>query len=240
MSNINDQLKPPSSIKVIVFDFDNCLVLDEKTKTGSEEIKDQAWFEIFSEYDRKELEAVLDQAKKIVVGGAGDRNDIAQQILRHFNHPEATLAASAIKKCDLFNQYVQKRIGEVIITPATRKTLSELASQYPLYINTATPRDAALESLKILNLISFFKEVFGRPGTKVDNLQKIIAAESVNPMQVLFIDDQPGGWDAAQTVGCIFAGIYTAKNKLWQNEKQPFPLVNSLTELPALLLKINY
>jgi FMN phosphatase YigB (HAD superfamily) len=38
-------------ITAVVFDLDNTLLLDPATGEGSEEIKDRAWYRVFSEYN---------------------------------------------------------------------------------------------------------------------------------------------------------------------------------------------
>ena len=80
-------------------------------------------------------------------------------------------------------------------------------------------------------LAQFFKGVYGRPGTKAGNLQAIITAESVKPDEVLFVDDQPSNYEVAKEIGCQFVGIRTKRVRLWHETPQPFPLINSLSEI---------
>ena len=84
--------------KVLVLDFDNCIVLDEKIGTGSEEVKDEAWFTVFPEYSRVELEPVLEQAKKDIAGGKGDRKDIVERVSKHFNVAEEKIPQEIITR----------------------------------------------------------------------------------------------------------------------------------------------
>jgi len=67
-----------TKVKVVVFDFDNCIALNETTGEGSEEIKDQAWFEVFAEYAPETLAPVLKAAQLAIAAGIGDRQDIAK------------------------------------------------------------------------------------------------------------------------------------------------------------------
>ena len=223
------------SIKVIVLDFDNCVLLDEKTRQGSEEVKDRAWFEVFSEYRPERLEPVLEQAKTEVSGGRGDRDDIAEKILKHFNWPEKKLKTEIKRRCDTFNQMVQKGILQIGVSEKTKTTLTDLSARLPLYVNTATPVEAARESLDALDIEKIFTGVYGRPGTKTDNLSKIIDEEKIDPKHLLFVDDQQSGWQAAQEVSCQFIGIHTARNTSWHKKKQPFPIINSLDEIKKLI-----
>ena len=222
-------------IKVIVFDFDNCIVLDEKTRTGSEEVKDGAWFEVFSEYNRAELDTVVEKVKRDIAGGKGDRKDIAARVLKHFGFPESEIPQEVPRRCQRFDEIIQEGIKRISISDATRESIAELAERFPLYINTATPREAALESLAVLRIAGFFKAVYGRPGTKVGNLREILAAESATPSEMLFIDDQESGRKAGEEIGCTFVGMQTARNKLWNETPQPFPIIKSFKEISHLL-----
>ena len=217
--------------KTIVLDFDNCIALDADTRIGSEEIKDEAWFAVYPEYERYILEPLLENAKKKVAGGKGDRKDIVAELGRHFGVSEASIAQEIIKRCDKFNQVVQNGIKTINISARTRNALSELSARLPLYINTATPRENALESLDALGLTLYFKEVYGRPGTKVQNMLSVISAESIKPDELLFVDDQQSGYLAAHEAGCNFIGIHTAKNKTWHQGTHPFPIIYFLDEL---------
>lgn len=223
------------SIKVVAFNFDNCLVLDYNTREGSEELKDRAWFVVFPDYKRKILEPVIEEVKRSITGGKGDRRDIVKRVLKHFNFPEDKIPCEITRRCEMFNEFVQKGIKQVNISPEVRVALSELSDHLPLYVNTATPREAVLESLKALKIAKFFKGVYGRPGTKADNLRQILAVEAIQAEELLFVDDQPSGWKIAQEIGCSFVGMHTARNNLWHNHPQPFPIIRSLIELVKLV-----
>lgn len=222
----------PFQIRTIALDFDNCIALSESGE-GSEEVKDRAWFEVFSEIPRTRLSLVLEEIKSEIAGGKGDRRDIIRRVLADCM-PASLTAAEIERRAECFNRIVQKGIAHISIPAATRNTLALLAHRFPLYINTATPRDAAEESISALELHSYFKSVLGRPGTKADNLRSIIHVEKIQPSELFFVDDQQSGWEAAQAVDCQFVGIRTKRNTLWTTP-QPFPVISSLSELSALL-----
>lgn len=224
-----------SGIKVLVLDFDNCLILDQKTRKGSEELKDSAWFEVFPEYDPDVLKSVIEAAKKDFAGGKGDRNDLVISLCHHFGIDESKIKEESIKRMNHFDEVVQRGIKEIGIPRKTREFLSDLLSKIPIYLNTATPTENVLESLKLLGLEKIFKRIYGRPGIKLENMKAILASEPVNPNEVLFVDDQESGHQIAEEVGCKFIGIHTAKNKVWHNSLQPFPIIYSLHELSNFL-----
>ena len=221
--------------KVIVLDFDNCLVLDEETGLGSEEIKGEAWFVAFPEHPRDILNPVLEHAKRLVVAGKGDRKDIAREVLLRCDFSGGDIEGEVLRRCESFNAHIQQGIRNISISPKVRKALADLQGRYPLYVNTATPREAVMESLETLDLLKYFKAILGRPGTKAGNLREIISIEHVKPEEVRFVDDQVSGWNVAQEIGCQFVGIRTARNILWHTTLQPFPIVKSLAELVDMM-----
>lgn len=218
-------------IKVKILDFDNCIALDPKTGVGSEETKDQAWYPTFSNYPEDELTPVLEKVKKEITGGKGDRKDVARAILTHFAWPMATLEEEIARRCQTFDDVIQEGIRRGVKIPqAVINNLRRLAGEHPMYLNTATPRETIIQTLDFFGL-NFFRGIYGRPGTKVENLEKIIAVEKVSPGEMLYVADAVSDYEAAQAVGCEFIGVYTKRNTLWHKENQPFRILNSLAEL---------
>lgn len=215
--------------KVLVLDFDNVIILDPKTRQGSQEVKDGAWISVFP-FEKDKLLPILEKAEKEISGGRGDRRDIVRIVLEHFG---ITATSELIEKyCEKFDQVLQEGIMRIGVSSSTRSALKKLASQVPLYINTATPTKTIAKSLTSLNIVDLFKQVYGRPGTKVENLQNIIRQEQTTPDKIMFIGDQMSDYLAAYTVGCQFVGMHTAKNK-WEKEK--FQIIYSLEEIPKII-----
>jgi len=220
--------------KAIAFDLDNCIILDEKTGTGSEELKDEAWFEVFKEYDRPILSNALEISKNRIAGGKGDRADVVMDILTHFGIATSDAQKQINSRCTVFNDFVQRGMQKIKISATTRECLSSLALSIPLYVNTATPKENALQSIRLLGIEAYFKDILGRPKTKVENLQAIINTEHIASHELLFIDDQKSGWTAAQETGVRFVGITTKRNTAW-NAGTPFPLIRSIAELKNVI-----
>lgn len=216
--------------KVLVVDLDNCLFLDEKTRKGSEEVKDEAWFEVFGECDRKNLEPVLDKIKTELSGGKGDRKDIISKVCEIFNLPETEEDIG--RRCKVFSEIVQKGILKIGVSRDNKKALGLISKKIPIYVNTATPKDQAREILKDLEILKFFKDIYGRPETKMENMNLIIEREKINPEECLYIDDQESGFLIAQEIGCNFKGMHTAKNIKWRIKNNlTFPVIYSLLEI---------
>ncbi|HUW22026.1 MAG TPA: HAD family hydrolase [Candidatus Bathyarchaeia archaeon] len=226
-------MRQVNKIKVIVLDFDNCIVLDPTTRRGSEEVKDQAWCKVFTEYDPEELEKVIAEAQEQIKGGKGDRRDIVRLVCKHFGIPEEKIPTEIEYRCEAFNAIVQVGILQIGVSPENRQAIKILSGKMPVYINTATPKEQSLESLAALEL-GGFKDVYGRPGNKVENLKTIIERESIDPSKILYVGDSENDWQAAQAVGCRFIGVQTARNTAWQGKQQEFPVIHSLAEILEL------
>jgi len=229
-----------SQTKCLILDFDNCIALNEKTGKGSEEIKDVAWYPVFPEYGREELDAAMKAARENLASfaaGQADRQDLVREVCRYFSIPDEQIKDEVVRRCEAFNQIVQKGIAEIGVSEKAREALTRLAKTMPIYVNTATPTDAVIQSLEALGFIPIITRahVYGRPGTKKSNLQSIIEIEDVRAEEVLFVDDQPTGWAIAQELGCRFVGIYTARNKAWHETPQPFPIISSLSKLVSFV-----
>lgn len=223
------------NVKVIVLDFDNCIVLNEETRRGSEEMKYQAWFWVFSGHNSMIVDEILQHVTHDIAGGIGDREDIVARICRYFGYPEEEIAHQITSRCNRFNEIVQEGIKKIGISSRTRNALVRLACRLPLYINTATPYDATWESIHALGITDYFTGVYCRPQKKVDSLISIIAKESIHPAELLFVDDQPSGLNAAEEIGCKFVGIHTAKNTAWHTKRQLFPIIYHLEELLEMI-----
>lgn len=228
------KLKNMYNIKVIVLDFDNCIALNEKTGEGSEDIKDRAWYTVFSDIKPDLLLPVIEEAKNRVRGGKGDRWDIIKIVLTHFGKDVSE--EEIWQRSKAFNDIVQSGIANLPIWEDRRKFLGWLSSVWPLYLNTGTTREAILQTLQSLKLSPFFKGVYSRPGTKVSNLREIIAAEKIVPAELVFVDDDHHpALEAAEIVGCRFIGVQTKRFRRHIDVANRFPSINSVYELPKFL-----
>ncbi len=222
-------------IKTVVIDADNTLFLHPKTGEGSEEIKDQAWYKVFPEYNPSLLTPILEGAKKRIVGGTGDRKDIALEVLAAFRYSSYNLEREVQRRCREFNEIVQEGINSLSISDEVRETLKFLSKKFTLYINTATPETDIEKTLKTLGVYQYFCRTLGRPRSKVQNLEYVLISHNIKPTEMLFVDDSQAGYEAAQKVGCQFIGMRTKRNQLWNKNPQDFLIIKSLAELPSLL-----
>ncbi|MDD4937790.1 MAG: HAD hydrolase-like protein [Candidatus Shapirobacteria bacterium] len=215
--------------KVLVVDLDNCLFLDEKTRKGSEEVKDEAWFDVFSECDRKKLELVLDKIETELAGGKGDRKDIVLKVCKFFDLPETEKDIE--KRCKFFSEIVKKGILKIGVSNDNKKALDLISKKIPIYVNTATPKDQAKDILRDLDILKFFKDIYGRPETKMENMRLIVEREKIKSEECLYVDDQESGCLIAKKIGCNFIGMQTNRNSKWNNNIVSFPIIYSLLEI---------
>ncbi len=215
-------------IKAIVFDFDNVIAL-RKDGTGSDEIKDAVWPEVFgSDWVRvkDEFPAILQRWK----GGKGSRSHIVRDVLSYL-HLEGDLEKEVQKYCEIFNRLVQKGIGEMGILTETRDFLGALSKRFPLFLSSATPTVAMNETLEKLGILDFFREVYGQEGGKVESLRSAMKAiEETDPQKILFVGDALTDYEAARAVGTLFVGVATKRNK-WKENPQIFPVVSAVYEI---------
>lgn len=220
-----------NDIKVLVLDFDNTLILNQETGSGSEELKDQAWYKVFPECEPDKLRSIIDLVKGEYVSGRGDRNDFVIKMLHHLKFKDSEIEKESARRLNSFDKIMQDGIIKIGVSEKVKDFLASFATRASIYLNTATPVENVSKSLDLLGIKKFFKKIYGRPGTKLDNIKAILASESINPSEVLFVDDQEDSYQISKQVGCKFVGIHTARNKLWHKGLQTFPIIESIDEL---------
>ena len=136
-----------------------------------------------------------------------------------------------------YNELVQSGISSLGLNLGVKEVLSELKQRFRLYLNSATPEKALLETAGRLSIGDFFEEIYGQsePESKVKNLKKIIEKENFLLQEVLAVGDGEDDLAAAKTVGCRFIGLANDWNG-WKDKE--FPLVSNLSEIKNLILKI--
>lgn len=222
-------------IKVIALDLDNCIVLNPCTGEGSEEIRDLAWFKVFPypDFNPHALGRLIEQAKVSILEGGGGCEDIVAYVLESYGLPKEYMLKNIALRCEQFDRVVQEEVQKIGISLDVKSALQALSKKVPLYVNAATRRASVVKILEALAL-TCFKGVYGRPGTKITNLQRIATMEGVALNRMLFVGDMPSDYAAARVVGCKFAGVRTRRNAEWRLP-QGFPMLGSVAELENLL-----
>lgn len=184
-------------IRVIVYDFDGVVV------RRSEKIKEEAWMRVFRTQD--ELKAFSVAEERFGRGRGGDRYDILRATYEALLYPEDEVAARVAEGGRAFDVFVRAAIVKEGVQVKDHLLIQELAGMYSQYLNSATPEDSLVETVKGLGIDDVFAErAFGRPSTKAENFSRIIAAERCEPQDMLFIGDSASDLRVAQVVGCRF------------------------------------
>lgn len=207
--------------RVIVFDFDGVIV-------PSEEIKVQGYSLIFSEFGEYVPIEAIEEARKEFAEGKGNRFDIIRSIFQRIGSKDVD--AHTEEYVMRYGKIVKERIGALEVNPDIRKILGQLHSHYPLYINSNNPDQSLKDTLRSLNIESYFKGVFGSLKKKVQNLQGIARLENARPEDILFIGDGDGDFSATEEFGCEFIGIANEVNG-WKVSEKSFRLISSLNQL---------
>ncbi len=212
-------------IKIIVFDFDDVVVL-------SEQIKQDSWFKIFPEYNLSEIKPKFLKAIEYYSKGKGSRFDILAMLFKFLGKKEEDIPALVEEYSNRYNTHVQRDILEKGVTDDNRDVLVNLSKKYRLYINSATPEEAIDETIENLDLKNIFTDVYGRPFSKIENLKRIAEGNNISPSEILFVGDGNGDYSASQDFGCHFIGVSTVRNK-WNSKS--FKLIQSLKELDDII-----
>lgn len=116
-----------------------------------------------------------------------------------------------------------------------RKSLKLLSREFPLYINSGTPKDSLRRIIEKRSLITFFRDIYGSPQSKIKNLAEILKREKVKKGEGIVIGDGESDLGAAQKFGCKFIGIRNFFNDF---TGQDFPVLNDLEALPNLIKRL--
>lgn len=207
----------------IAFDFDGVIV-------DSEEAKETAWLSLFKKEPK--VSPILTEGIKRYGGGKGSRYDILRYIFTQFEKPRNKIEELVLEYADRYNEIVQHSIHDMGVIPDSLEAISYLSKKYPLYLNSATPEEALIQSAKNLRIQHYFTGILGRPSTKVENLLKVIDQEYVNIKELLFVGDGEDDYAAALKIGCNFVGIRSNLNT-WDGTS--FPVISTLRDLDKMV-----
>lgn len=211
---------------VVVFDFDGVL-----TK-GGEGLKQRAWVVLTRPWSFNH-KTTLKQWREELSGGKGSRYDILEKTFSEFSGDDE-FRALVHAYADCYNTIVQKLLEQSGMPEGTEDVLAKLVEHRMLFVNSATPEKAVRESVQNFCIAHNFRGIYGQPLTKEENLVKAQHIAHVDKTCMLFVGDGDSDWIASKEFGCAFIGVANDWNK-WRKETVPFPLINSIAELLALL-----
>lgn len=212
-------------IKVIVFDFDGVLV-------DSNRLKDEAFFEIFKDNPQISTELIRDTLTRNV----GTRFDILRDIFARVGAPQEDIETLVADYGARYESVVLDGFTGLRVAPDTEGMLRALSAHRCLYINSATPPDTLRASVKRLGIQEYFKDVFGMPPIKEENLRAILAREGIAPEEAVVIGDGEGDWRSAQACGTHFIAVDSGFHD-WRGY-DGFSVISAISEAQALISKI--
>jgi len=217
-------------IKCIIFDFDGTLV-------KSNEIKRELFFKVVKPYGDYDciVESVLRERAE------ADRYDILTEIA---NRLIASGNLAENESCEelafsLISDYA-KSSEEMIVNceevPGTSELLNALLMKgVPLFINSATPISPLKRILMLRLFDRYFAGVYGRPNSKIENMQSIMDATNSRPDEMIFIGDNEVDRQTAEAIGCHFIGIKSSSSYFELDTN--FSAIN-MTEAKSIILKL--
>lgn len=190
----------------VIFDFDGVLV-------DSNHVKRQAYFSIFADFDS---DGTLVEST-LALHGDGDRYQIIGAVLgrladaglpRRGGPTLPSVAEAARAYNDICEEYAAT-CPEIL---GATEALSALAARCPLYINSATPQEPLRRIVERRGWSQYFREVLGRPQTKVENLRRALEQGDFASAQAIMVGDGRHDLEAARSLGCCFVGVRNAFN----------------------------
>lgn len=189
------------TVKAIVLDFDGVIV-------ESEDIKDQAFRELFEDYPRH-LDAIMmyhlshktvsryDKFAHIVTNVLGEPYD-----------------ADRARELDAaFSPLVRQRIISCPEVEGAQEFLEYFSPRVPLFVASATPQGELEAIIAGRGLGGYFKAVYGTPLTKGEILSRVMNIERLGPDELVYIGDTRNDFEAARQSGVVFVG---------RTRKEPF------------------
>lgn len=213
-------------IKVIVFDFDGTLV-------DSNDIKWDAWFDIFPEHEKVSPKLISTALEEIV----GNRYVLLDEIYKRLGR-EGSSETFVKRYAEKFDEIVQNEIVSIGgLNPDVREMLNGFRDNCKIYINSSTPNDAMQKTAARLDMLNLFHGIYGTFGdrNKEQNLRRIIIDEGMAPENVLVVGDGEDDVEAAKAVGCRFIGLASDWNG-WKDKE--FSLVSNLSEIKNLIVQL--
>lgn len=213
-------------IKVAVFDFDGVIV-------DSNRLKDEALFALF-DGNPQVPEALV---REVHNHNVGTRFDILRDVFVRAGMPSGEIGGLVREYGLRYDDVVQRGIAERGLAPGAKETLESLSSDRCLYINSATAHEPLRATVERLGIRPYFKDIFGMPPTKEENLCAILSREGVEPQETVVIGDGEGDWRAARACGARFIAVASGFHD-WSSYAEGFPIISGIGEAQAFISKI--
>lgn len=183
-------------IKVIVFDFDGVLV-------DSNPLKNQAWFKIFDNHPKIPRHIVAD----VLSQNKGTRFDILRTIFERAGFPKEEVQKHIEAEALRFDALVQDWIVKCGLIRGVAETLEDFSARFHIYINSGTPNTSLKTSVERLGIKHYFKDIYGSPPKKEENLKTILDRENISGKETVVIGDAEEDYKSACSQGAFFIAV---------------------------------
>ena len=119
--------------------------------------------------------------------------------------------------CNRFSEAVFQSVVESPWVPGVYEYLSLNYLEKYFVLVTATPQDEIEEILSVLEIIQFFRQVFGAPTKKEDVIRSVLKEQKITPDKALMIGDADTDLYAAQANSIPFLLRRSPQNLHLQN-----------------------
>ena len=225
-------------IKNIIFDFDGVLV-------DSNEIKKQAFFDIFSDIsDIKNSQNIISE---VHADDKKTRFGLVEEALKKLKNSKLIdykdLEKEKEKYISKYSNLVEEKIIEGDEIFGAEESLKKLFGIYDLFIVSATPEENLKKIVVGRGLIKYFKEVCGIPQgdfccDKGPCLERMIEEQNIKTSESVFVGDSNQDIICAKGKNITFIGVINDSNDFESRKDIQYKL-NDLYDLPQLIRRIR-
>ena len=219
-ANLNMQ-RFPTSPRIIIFDFDGVIV-------ESNAIKDQAFFKLYLPYG----ESIARSAHELHLSNSGASRFEKFALIHKVVLGREITPAESQDFGQRFRSLCFDAVCACPMIPGAEQFLNTYAGRIGMALASATPEEELVAILKKRDLTRYFRHTCGKPRSKLQNLNYILASEKLTPDQAVFVGDQPSDRDAALEAAIPFIRrVEDSSNTLTADHS-----ITNLMELSELLV----
>ncbi|MHA2055408.1 MAG: HAD family hydrolase [Candidatus Hodarchaeales archaeon] len=213
------------AIKAVILDFDGVIL-------ESCDIKTRAFRELFKDYPKHVDEIVnyhlthggVSRYKKFIYFYENIlKQPVNDEELQRLGNQFSSLVLEEVKSCHF--------------VPGAQEFLKKYSTRIKLFVASGTPEQELRFIVKERRLDSYFKGVYGTPPTKSEIIERILAEESLNRDEVIFVGDSETDYLAATQTRIRFVAREAVSNNFNNDNNQGFEVVEDLEALDNLLSK---
>ncbi|MEO7986325.1 MAG: HAD hydrolase-like protein [Gemmatimonadales bacterium] len=191
----------------VVFDFDGVLV-------DSNAVKRQAYFGIFAPLGPDTSPVVA----HVLAGDTdSDRFQLIRAIITMLRDTGVFVGSGSADElvarfAERYNAICEQHAATCAEIAGASAAIGRLARAHPQYVVSATPEAPLRRIVERRGWTSSFRDVLGRPRTKIENLRLVIAREGIGGADLVVVGDGRRDLDAAREAGARFIGVRNAFN----------------------------